>query len=113
MAYASGKFALALCDRCSFEYKLNELKKEWNGSKVCQECYEPKHPQLEPPTVTSDPEALYQARPNNDLEVGEGFVVVVSSSIYQSDFMNPSILPTNFLVGEVTGSIGQVTITTS
>ena len=31
MAYASGKFAKALCDRCGFEYKLNELKQEWNG----------------------------------------------------------------------------------
>ena len=28
MAYASGKFAKALCDRCAFEYKLHELKKQ-------------------------------------------------------------------------------------
>ena len=34
MAYAIGKFAKALCDRCGFEYKLNELKKEWNALKV-------------------------------------------------------------------------------
>jgi len=27
MAYALGKFALGLCDRCGFEYKLNDLKK--------------------------------------------------------------------------------------
>ena len=33
MAYALGKFALGLCDRCGFEYKLNELKKEWNNLK--------------------------------------------------------------------------------
>ena len=26
MAYATGKFAKALCDRCGFEYKLLELK---------------------------------------------------------------------------------------
>ena len=47
MAYASGKFAKALCDRCGFEYKLNELKQEWNGSKTCPDCYEPKHPQVD------------------------------------------------------------------
>ena len=98
MAYAIGKFAKALCDRCGFEYKLNELKKEWNGLKVCPNCYEPKHPQLEPITVKADPEALYQPRPNNDKEVGEGFVVVTSSNIFQNDFMNPSILPSNFVV---------------
>ena len=39
MAYALGKFAIALCDRCSFEYKLSELKEEWTGFKVCSECY--------------------------------------------------------------------------
>ena len=27
MAYASAKFARALCDRCGFEYKLLDLKK--------------------------------------------------------------------------------------
>ena len=76
MAYALGKFAIALCDRCSFEYKLSELKEEWTGFKVCSECYEPKHPQLEPTPHVSDPEALYKPRPNNDQEAGEGFVVV-------------------------------------
>ena len=112
MAYASGKFAKALCDRCGFEYKLNELKQEWNGSKTCSDCYEPKHPQLEPLTATSDPEALYKPRPNNDLEEGEGFVVVVSSNIFKPDFLNPSTLPTNFTVSEMTGGLGEVTIVT-
>ena len=84
MAYASGKFAKALCDRCAFEYKFSELQEEWNGAKVCSDCFEPKHPQLEPLTAKSDPEALYKPRPNNDQEEGEGFVVVVSSSILLS-----------------------------
>ena len=113
MTYALGKYAKAICDRCGFEYKLSALKEEWNGLKVCSTCYEPKHPQLEPITVKADPEALYKPRPNNDLEVGEGFVVVTSSSIFQNDFMNPSTLPTNFTVEKVTGSLGEVTITTS
>ena len=46
--YTSGKFGLALCDQCGQQFKLNQLKKEWTGFKVCDECYEPKHPQLEP-----------------------------------------------------------------
>ena len=113
MAYASGKFAKALCDRCAFEYKLNELKEEWNGAKVCPDCYEPKHPQLEPLTATADPEALYKPRPNNDLEEGEGFVVVISASIFTSNFMNPSTLPTKFTTPKMIASLGKVTITTS
>jgi NMD protein affecting ribosome stability and mRNA decay len=110
MAYALGKFARALCDRCAFEYKLSELKQEWNGAKVCSECYESKHPQLEPLTAKADPEALYKPRPNNDQEEGEGFVVVVNSNIYKPDFMNPSTLPTNFVVPKMTGGLGEVTI---
>ena len=112
MAYALGKFAKALCDRCGFEYKLSELKEEWNNAKVCPDCYEPKHPQLEPLTATADPEALYKPRPNNDQEEGEGFVVVVQSNIFKADYLNPSTLPTNFTISEMTASVGEVTIVT-
>ncbi len=112
MAYALGKFAKGLCDRCAFEYKLSELREEWNGAKVCPDCYEPKHPQLEPLTATADPEALYRPRPNNDHEEGEGFVVVVQSNIFKPDYLNTSTLPTNFTVSEMTANVGEVTIVT-
>jgi len=61
--YASGKFAIALCDQCGQRFKLSELIKEWTGFKVCDECYEPKHPQLEPKRNITEPQALYQPRP--------------------------------------------------
>ena len=35
----------AICDRCSFKYKADELKKEWTGLMVCSRCWEPRHPQ--------------------------------------------------------------------
>ena len=112
MAYALGKFAKGLCDRCAFEYKLSELREEWNGAKVCPDCYEPKHPQLEPLTATADPEARYRPRPNNDHEEGEGFVVVVQSNIFRPDYLNTSTLPTNFTISEMTANVGEVTIVT-
>jgi len=111
MAYAVGKFAKALCDRCAFEYKLNELKEEWNGLKVCPSCYEPKHPQLEPLTVKADPEALYRPRPNNDKEVGEGFVVVTYTDITKGNSMDPNTLGSNFKGVSAVGSVGEVTTT--
>ena len=46
MAYALGKFAKGLCDRCGFEYKLQELQEECNGENVGPSCYAPHHPQL-------------------------------------------------------------------
>ena len=112
MAYASDKYAIALCDRCAFEYPLNQLKKEWSGLKTCSECWEPKHPQLEPLPHVSDPEALYEPRPNNDKEVGQGYIVVVYSNLYQPHYINSDIIGTKFLISEMTGSVGSVTITT-
>ena len=111
MAYALGKFAKALCDRCAFEYKLHELKEVWNGLKVCSDCYEPKHPQLEPITVKADPEALYKPRPNNDLEVGEGFVVVTYTDITKGNSMDPNTIGSNFVSVSCTASVGELLIT--
>ncbi len=62
MAFASGRFSRAVCDRCGQEYKYQQLKKEWNGLFVCPECYEPKHPQLDPPYHPPDPEAIQDPR---------------------------------------------------
>jgi NAD-dependent SIR2 family protein deacetylase len=101
MAYASGKFAKAICDRCGFEYKLLELKKEWNGLKTCPECYEPKHPQLEPTPTVADAQALYEPRPNNDKEVGFGYVLT----------NNDKILGNSIEGFKMTSSLGEVTIT--
>lgn len=62
--YAVGRQSLAICDRCGQRYFLRELKKEWTGFKVCQECYEPKHPQLEPKRGINEPIAVYEPRPD-------------------------------------------------
>tara|TARA_R110001632_G_scaffold214953_1_gene341820 strand:+ start:724 stop:1443 length:720 start_codon:yes stop_codon:yes gene_type:complete len=112
MSYASGKFAIGLCDRCAFEYPLKDLKKEWTGFKVCNECFEPKHPQLEPHTAPADPQALYRPRPNTDKGVGEGYVVVVYTDIYTPHYMNSDIIGTNFTVSEIAGNLGSPTVIT-
>jgi hypothetical protein len=61
--YAVGKYSQAICDRCGQKFFLKELKKEWTGFKVCQECYEPKHPQLEPKRGINEPIAVREPRP--------------------------------------------------
>ena len=113
MAYASGKYAIAVCDRCGFEYKLSQLKEEWNGAKTCRDCFDPKHPQLEPLPHVSDPEALYKPRPNTDVGVGEGFVVVTYTDIKKGNCMDPNIIGSNFKVDGITGSVGSPSITTT
>ena len=61
--YASGKRALAISDRSGMAFPYPEMVREWNGSLVHISEYEPKQPQLEPKPVGSDPQALYNPRP--------------------------------------------------
>ena len=61
--YASGKRALAISDRSGMAFQYTEMVREWNGSLVHTSEYEPKQPQLEPKPVGSDPQALFNPRP--------------------------------------------------
>ena len=61
--YASGKRSLAISDRSGMAYPYTEMVSEWNGSLVHKSEFEPKQPQLEPKPAGSDPQALYNPRP--------------------------------------------------
>ena len=63
--FATGKKSKALCDRCGFKYPYLSLKTEWNGLRVCPECFEVKHPQLTPKSVF-DAQEIYQPRPGTN-----------------------------------------------
>jgi len=68
--FASGKFAIAECDRCGFRYKLSELKGLVIKTKnvnilVCQSCWEPDQPQLQLGMYpVNGPQALRNPRPD-------------------------------------------------
>ena len=61
--FAVGKFAKGISDRSGMEYRLREMKLEWNGSLVGPDEYERKHPQLGPFNVPVDGQAVRNARP--------------------------------------------------
>lgn len=66
--YASGKHSIAECDRCGFRYKLKELRKltiktKQVSIKVCKNCWEPDHPQLQLGMYpVNDPQAVREPR---------------------------------------------------
>jgi hypothetical protein len=68
--FASGKNAIAECDRCGFRYKLKDLKKltiktKQVNIKVCKTCWEPDQPQLQLGMYpVDDPQALREPRPD-------------------------------------------------
>ena len=110
MAYASGKYAIAICDRCGFRYKNTQLLREWTGFRVCSECYEPKEPQLEPLPHVSDAQALRNPRPQSDFTSGSGVVRTIDPN--QMITTTGDSIGSEFdgLVG--TGEVGTVTVVT-
>jgi hypothetical protein len=68
--FASGKYAIAECDRCGQRYKLKQLKKltvkqQQKNILVCPECWEPDQPQLSLGMYpVDDPQALRNPRPD-------------------------------------------------
>jgi hypothetical protein len=68
--FASGKKAIAECDRCGQRFLLKVLKTEIVKTKnynllVCNECWDPDHPQLQLGMwPVDDPQALRNPRPD-------------------------------------------------
>lgn len=121
--FSSGKFAIAECDRCGFRYKLKQLKKltikTKNVSiKVCHECWEMDHPQLQLGMYpVNDPQAVREPRRDNSYyQSGNDVNGFPSGGSRQIQWgWNPVGMKYDFgetpndLIG--TGVIGQVTIT--
>lgn len=122
--YAAGKHSIAECDRCGQRYLLTRLKKltiktKQVSIKVCPECWEPDHPQLQLGMYpVYDPQAVREPRPdtsytqsgiNNDGFSSEGSRVIQWgwSPIGGSSGFDAVLTP-NTLVG--VGQTGQVVV---
>ena len=68
--FASGKYAIAQCDRCNFRYKLKDLHTQTLKTKpfkikVCKTCWDPDQPQLQLGMYpVNDPQAVREPRPD-------------------------------------------------
>lgn len=73
--FASGKRALAICQRCGFQYAWRDIRpEEGTYVYVCRDCDDKAynrstHPQNGPFPVTPDPTALQWAFPDTDMAV--------------------------------------------
>jgi hypothetical protein len=73
--FASGKNSIAICDRCGFGYKLTLLKKlvvktKTYDLKVCPQCWDPDHPQLQLGMYpVDDPQGVRDPRPDLSYQV--------------------------------------------
>ena len=134
--FASGKRSIAMCDRCGQQFKLKRLKEEVIKTKrfnllVCEECWDPDHPQLQlgmypvdDPQAVRNPrrDSTYKTAGTNSLEINianpeQGFPTGGSRDIQwgwnpvggASSFDTP--LTPNDLIA--VGQVGIVTVTTT
>jgi hypothetical protein len=123
--FASGKHAIAECDRCGQRYKLKQLKKlvvkqQIKNILVCPECWEPDQPQLSLGLFpVNDPQAVRNPRPDTSYIVSgigpdgspEGGSRIIQwgwnpVGMGYDNGVTPNTLRAN-------GQVGTVTITTS
>lgn len=75
VAYVPGG-AWGICQRCGFKYRLNELRQEWTGLRVCPEDFDERPDTMAPPNIY--PEGL--PRPDMAPEPADVFVGTVRPS---------------------------------
>jgi len=122
--FASGKIAIAICDRCGFRFKLRELRKLIIKTKqvnilVCKSCWEPDQPQLQLGMYpVDDPQALRNPRNDNTYyqsgtmangSIGEGSRNIQWgwNPVGMSQSFDSELTPNN-LIG--VGQVGTVTV---
>jgi len=122
--YASGKIAIAICDRCGFQFRLRELRTLIIKTKqvnilVCSSCWEPDQPQLQLGMYpVDDPQALrnprkddtyYQSGTTATGSIGEGSRNIQWgwNPVGMSQGFDSELTPNN-LVG--VGQVGAVTV---
>ena len=95
--FASGKYAIAECDRCAQRYKLKELRTQTVKTKpfkvkVCKACWDPDHPQLQLGMYpVDDPQAGREPRPDVSYTVSgqSGLQILLTNSLDEEGFGYP------------------------
>jgi hypothetical protein len=61
-SFAPGEWN-AICDQCGGKFKASQLLLQWDNARVCEGCYDPRHPQEFVRPVT-DPSPVPWTRPD-------------------------------------------------
>ena len=94
--FAAAKHSIAECDRCGQRFKLKELKTQTLKTKpyrvkVCKECWDPDHPQLQLGMYpVNDPQAVRDPRPDVSYYVS-GNTGLYTSDIASTDTDNAGV----------------------
>lgn len=137
--FSSGKNSIAQCDRCDQRFKLHQLRIEIVKTKpyqlkVCRQCWDPDHPQLQLGMYpVDDPQGVRDPRPDRSyvtggltgLQIDVGNLPIESESgtqsggsrIFQwgwnpvggSSFFDATLTPNNLVLTLELGTVTAVT----
>jgi hypothetical protein len=122
--FASGRIAIAMCDRCGQQFKLKQLRTEIVKQRkyellVCSECFDPDQPQLMLGTFPVDePQALRNPRrdttyltsglnDDGNLSGGSRDIFWGWNPVGGASFFDVALTPNNLVA---IGFIGTVTV---
>lgn len=125
--FSSGKYSIAQCDRCGLRFKLKQLKfltvkTKLYQLKVCPECWDPDHPQLQLGMYpVDDPQAVREPRRDTtyvtaginaagNLTGGSRDIQWGWNPVGGASFQDAGVTP-NYLVA--TAEVGTVTVQTA
>ena len=107
--FATGKRSLSISDRSGMAFPYNEMVQEWTGSWVHISEFEPKHPQLEPLPIVTDPQSLQY--PRSQIANSTVFVGLVGTNV--DTFASVGMQPKESKPTLLHSSAGNVTVSTS
>lgn len=137
--FSSGKNSIAQCDRCDQRFKLHQLRIEIVKTKpyqlkVCRQCWDPDHPQLQLGMYpVDDPQGVRDPRPDRSyvtggltgLQIDVGNLPILDESgtqsggsrIFQwgwnpvggSSFFDAALTPNNLVLTLELGTVTAVT----
>lgn len=64
--YSRGKYSYGISDRSGFKVRYKDMRTDWDGLRVHKSELDGRHPQDYPRKITSEPQVLKDARPDND-----------------------------------------------
>lgn len=95
--YASGKFSIAQCDRCDGRFMLKDLRTQTVKTKpfkikVCKECWDPDHPQLQLGMYpVNDPQTVREPRPDSPSYYVSGNTGLFTSDVASTNVDNAGV----------------------
>jgi len=90
--FKSGQWNV-ICDRCGFKRKSNDVREEWTGLMVCEECWEPRHPQDFIRSIPDDQTVPFTRPDDSSIDDADTYTDIEGTSYPPTYIISPDAVP--------------------